>query len=370
MTPMRVTFPARDAAEFAEEVKRIVGAYFADRGASDKGGWRMLAKSGILMGSLFGLYAVLLATSLPAPAVAVITLAMGVMMAGVGFSVAHDALHGAYSESNTVNRIVGYSFDIVGANGYMWKITHNVIHHTYTNIEGLDEDLAVSPLIRLSPSAPYAWYHRFQHLYAWALYAFSTLFWVFVKDYKYFFQRELGPYKDRRHPPAEWARLVVFKVLYYGWTIAIPLSLPHIQLWEWAAVFVGVHLTAGLILGVVFQLAHVVEETDYPAPLDGGAMPDDWMVHELKTTSNFARSNRLLGWYVGGLNYQVEHHLFPKVCSRHYPKIAPMVEGLVRQYGLPYNQHATFRQAVASHFRMLRKFSRPPASQRALAHAA
>ena len=370
MATNRITFPARDATAFVNEVKERVTDYFAQTGKSDKGGWRMMAKSGLLMASFFGLYLVLLLKPMPFVAVEGVALLMGVLMAGIGFCIAHDALHGAYSESNRVNRLIGYSFDIVGANGYMWQITHNVIHHTYTNIEGVDEDLAVSPLIRLSPSAPYAWYHRFQHYYAWFLYSLSTIFWVLAKDFKYFFQSELGPYKDRKHPRKEWVRLWVFKAIYYGWSIAIPLAMPRVTLLGFVTVFLTVHLSAGLILGVVFQLAHVVEEIDYPAPATDGAMPDDWMVHELRTTSNFGRRSRLLRWYVGGLNFQVEHHLFPKVCSLHYPALAPIVEDTARKHGLPYNQHQTFWRAVGSHFRMLRRFSRAPHAVSALAQAA
>ena len=237
----------------------------------------------------------------------------------------------------------------------MWKITHNVIHHTYTNIEGLDEDLTVSPLLRLSPSAPRKPMHRFQHLYAFGAYSMSTLFWVFVKDYKYFLQRDLGPYKNKKHPPAEIATLVITKLVYYAWALALPLWLLPIPWWQVLIGFVVVHLTAGLILGVVFQLAHVVEGTDYPAPDPEGVMENAWLVHEMATTSNFGRRNRLLCWYVGGLNFQVEHHLFPRTCSVHYPAISPIVEEVAREYGVPYNAQPTLSAAIASHYRMLKR---------------
>jgi linoleoyl-CoA desaturase len=237
----------------------------------------------------------------------------------------------------------------------MWKITHNVIHHTYTNIEGIDEDLTVSPLLRLSPSADHRPFHRFQHLYAFAAYSLSTLFWVFVKDYKYFLQRDLGPYRNRRHPRSEIVTLVVTKLIYYSWAIALPLWLLPIPWWQVLLGFVVVHLTAGLILGIIFQLAHVVEGTDYPAPDAAGQMEHAWMVHEMATTSNFGRGNRLLCWYVGGLNFQVEHHLFPRTCSVHYPALSPIVEEVARKYGMPYLAQPTLRAAIASHYRMLRK---------------
>jgi linoleoyl-CoA desaturase len=128
--------------------------------------------------------------------------------------------------------------------------------------------------------------------------------------------------------------------------------------WQFAIGFLAMHLTAGTILGIVFQLAHVVEGTEHPLPDEQGAMEAAWMVHEMETTSNFARSNRLLSWYVGGLNFQVEHHLFPRVCSVHYPAISRIVEAVALRYGVAYNAQPTFRAAVRSHYIMLRRFGK------------
>ena len=315
----------------------------------------MVAKTVTLLALTFIPYGLILSGRLSAWPMLGLAVVMGIGLAGIGFSISHDALHGAYSSKPWLNRLIGLSFDLCGANGYMWKITHNVIHHTYTNIEGIDEDLTVSPLLRLSPSAEHRPMHRYQHLYAFAAYSMSTLFWVFVKDYKYFLQRDLGPYKNKRHPRSEIVTLIATKLLYYGWALALPLWLLPIPWWQVLIGFLVLHLTAGLILGIVFQLAHVVEGTDYPAPDGAGVMEHAWLVHEMATTSNFGRRNRLLCWYVGGLNFQVEHHLFPRTCSVHYPAISPIVEELAREYGVPYNAQPTLRAAIASHYRMLRK---------------
>jgi linoleoyl-CoA desaturase len=284
-----------------------------------------------------------------------LTVLMGVGIAGLGFCVAHDALHGAYSRQPAVNRALGFVFDLVGANGYMWKITHNVIHHTYTNIHGIDEDLTVSPLLRLSPDAPRRGFHRWQQWYALPAYSLSTLFWVFVKDYQQFLAKDLGPYKGRTHPRSEVAILLVTKALYYTWAVAIPLLVIDLPWWQIGVGFIVVHLVAGTILGVVFQLAHVVEDTEYPAPDERGAMESAWMVHEMRTTADFGRGNALLNWYVGGLNFQVEHHLFPRVCSVHYPAISPIVEAVAQECGVPYHAAPTFRSAVRSHLTMLKR---------------
>jgi linoleoyl-CoA desaturase len=353
-----VTFPNRDAVRFTEEVKREVDAYFREGGRSDKATPAMVAKTVLLLGGSLGLYLLILFGGLgPWPMLGLAVL-LGVGVAGVGFAVSHDALHGAYSANPTVNKLLGLSFDLFGANGYMWKITHNVIHHTYTNIHGVDEDLSVSPLLRLSPEAPVKRIHRWQHLYAFAAYSTSTLFWVFVKDYKYFLQKDLGPYENKKHPRGEVLSMLAMKLVYYGWAIVLPLLLLEVPWWQFGIGFLAMHLTAGTILGIVFQLAHVVEGTEHPLPDEQGAMEAAWMVHEMETTSNFARSNRLLSWYVGGLNFQVEHHLFPRVCSVHYPAISRIVEAVALRHGVAYNAQPTFRAAVRSHYVMLRRFGK------------
>jgi linoleoyl-CoA desaturase len=363
MATVRVVFPPRDPANFAGDLKQRVADLLESRGRGSKATPAMVAKTIILLLLTFGPYALILSGWFTPWEMLALAVVMGVGMAGIGFSIAHDALHGAYSERAWVNRLLGYSFDLMGANGYLWKITHNIIHHTYTNIHGVDEDLTVSPLLRLSPLADWKPIHRWQHRYGFFAYGFSTLFWVFVKDYKYFMQRDLGPYQNKKHPPAEIATLFIGKAIYYGWSIVIPLVVLDIPVWQFAIGYLAFHLTAGFILGIVFQLAHVVEETSHPTPDDGGVMEHAWLIHEMETTSNFGRHNRLLCWYVGGLNFQIEHHIFPRVCSVHYPAISDLVRATAAEYGIVYHQHDTLREAIRSHYRMLRELGRRPVGE-------
>lgn len=350
----RVKFATDREEAFMRELKSRVQAYFTERSISDKANAAMVGKTISLLALTFGSYGLIMSGAFSPAVMLTLCLVMGVGVAGIGFSIAHDALHGAYSSSRKVNAALGLIFDLSGANGYLWKITHNVIHHTYTNIQGIDEDLEVSPLLRLSPTSEHKPIHRYQHLYALIAYSFSTLFWVFVKDYKYLMQRDLGPYRNIRHPRAEVVKLFAMKAIYYTYMIVLPLLLLDITLIQFAIGFLAVHLTAGLILGVIFQLAHVVEGTEHFATPENELMEDSWLVHEMKTTSDFGRNNRLLNWYVGGLNFQVEHHLFPRVCSVHYPAISPIVESVAAKYGIPYHSHGTLRGAIASHLRMLK----------------
>jgi linoleoyl-CoA desaturase len=351
----KISFTGRAPGDFVRELKTRVDKYFTSRSLSPHADWRMVTKTVALLALIFVPYGLIL-TNRPGPwAMLGLCFVMGIGMAGVGFAVSHDALHGAYSANPRINRLIGMLFDVMGANGYMWRITHNVIHHTYTNIQGIDEDLEVSPLIRLATGSPHWPVHRFQHLYAWFLYSTSTLFWVWVKDYKYFLQRDLGPYRNKKHPTGEIVILAIAKVIHLGWTIVIPLMVLNAAWWQFLIGYLAMHLTAGLILGVVFQLAHVVEGPDHVNLNPDGSVEAAWTVHQFSTTANFATGNRLLTAYVGGLNYQVEHHLFPGICSVHYPAITGIVREATAKYGVPYYVQPTLWAAVRSHYRTLKR---------------
>ncbi|NGP89737.1 acyl-CoA desaturase [Aliifodinibius halophilus] len=319
----------------------------------------MVAKTIILLTFYFGTYGLIISGQFGLWGMALLCVLLGIGMAGIGFSISHDALHGAYSPNKYVNQILGYTFDMLGANSYIWKITHNIIHHTYTNIYEHDEDLEVAAFIRLSPNAEYKPVHRAQHILAFFAYGFASLFWAFVKDYKYFLQSSLGPYENKTHPIKEWIILFVTKIMYYGYMLVLPYLLLPITWWQLAIGFLIFQFTSGIILGVIFQLAHVVEETEHPTENEDGNIENAWMVHQLETTSNFAHDNHLLCWYIGGLNYQIEHHLFPKVCSIHYPEISHIVREVAEKYDVPYNYHESLGIAIKSHYQTLKKFGSP-----------
>jgi linoleoyl-CoA desaturase len=358
-TPYRkITFENRRNRDFGTEIHRRVNAYFEERQLSRHANASMVVKTVVLLGLYVGAYGLIVSAALPLWGMWLMCVVMGVGMAGIGFNIGHDALHGAYSSRKWVNKGLGLSFDLVGANGCLWKIIHNVAHHTYTNIDGHDQDLDIGSFIRLSPHREHRWIHRFQHVLAFIAYSLATLFWVFIKDYKFILQKNIGPYEDKKHPLGEWVMLVTTKAFYYGYTIAVPLMVLDLAWWQFLMGFLTFHLTAGLILGVVFQLAHVVEGTDFPQPDSNARIEENWLIHQMHTTSNFARNNALVTWYLGGLNFQIEHHLFPRICSIHYPQIAPIVEATAREYGVPYHEHPGFVDAIRSHYRILKRFGR------------
>ena len=357
--PALVTFNNKIDKEFSKTVKKRVNEYFEKNNLSRHANVAMVLKTIVILTVYWGTYALIISGQFPLSTMWALCVVMGIGMAGIGFSITHDALHGAYSSNNFLNNSLGLFFDLVGANGYIWKITHNIIHHTYTNIHGHDEDLEVAGFIRLSPHSEHKPVHRFQHLLAFPAYSFATFFWVFVKDYWYFFKSPLGPYENKKHPLKEWITLIITKAIYYTVILVLPILFLDITWWQLLIGFMTLHLVAGLILGTIFQLAHVVESTTHPIPNEENMIENHWVIHEMLTTNNFARSNKALCWYVGGLNFQIEHHLFPKTCSIHYPAISPIVEEVANELGVPYNCHKTFSDAVASHFRTLKKFGDP-----------
>jgi linoleoyl-CoA desaturase len=359
MGATRISFKHDGKKEFSKELKTAVNNYFEENNISKNANAAMVAKTIILLTLYFGAYGLIISGSFGVWTMAFLCFVMGVGMAGIGFSISHDALHGAYSSNKTVNQWLGYTFDLMGANSYIWKITHNIIHHTYTNIYEHDEDLEVAEFIRLSPNAEHKPIHRAQHILAFFAYGFATLFWAFIKDYKYFFQSSLGPYENKSHPTREWVTLFITKILYYGYMLVLPYMLLPVTWWQVAIGFLILHFTAGNILGVIFQLAHVVEETEHPTQNEEGNIENAWMIHQLETTSDFAHENDLLCWYIGGLNYQIEHHLFPQVCSIHYPEISKIVREKAQKYDIPYNYHETLGVAIKSHYDTLKKFGDP-----------
>jgi linoleoyl-CoA desaturase len=283
-------------------------------------------------------------------------------VAALGFNVMHDGSHQAYSRTRPwINGAMAASLDLLGGSSYVWNWKHNVFHHTYPNIEGLDDDIAVSPMARLAPSQPRYRFHSLQWLYMWGLYSFLALKWHFLDDFLALATGRLGGHRFPRPRRRDLVLFAAGKLLWLTWMVVLPLLLLD---WTTALLFFLVtEATTGFVLSVVFQLAHCVEEAQFEAlPGEGQKLRFEFAAHQLRSTVDFAPGNRLLTWFVGGLNYQAVHHLFPRVCHVHYPALSRIVGEVSAEFGVAYHVNATFRRAVASHFRWLRRMGRPVAS--------
>ena len=252
---------------------------------------------------------------------------------------------------------------------FNWRLQHNVLHHTYTNIVQLDEDIQDKLVLRFNPHTRVKWFHKLQWLYAFFFYGILTLYWVVAKDFIQFAKfTSSGVNTDSASQNAiTLGKIIILKVAYFFVMLAVPTLFFGIPFTEVLLGFLLMHFVAGIILTVVFQLAHTVEGTSHPQPNAEGAIENDWAIHQLNTTVNFSRNNKWISWYVGGLNFQVEHHLFPNICHVHYPAIAPIVKQTAEEYGIQYMENETFFQALRSHIVTLQRFGKLPDLNEAIA---
>ena len=360
-----VRFSRKDSAQFFRTLNKRVNDYFRTNNLKKTGNWRLYSKSIVMFTIFLAPYFIILTLGLPNWANLLLTMVMGVGMAGVGMNVMHDGNHGSFSTKKWVNKLMGSSIYILAGNVYNWQVQHNVLHHTYTNIHEHDEDLEAGGLLRFSRHSKWHRFHRFQHFYSIFLYGLLTFNWALVSDFRqmYRYTRKKLSYGKFPNPFFNWSILLVTKVIYVTVWIVIPMMLLNIAWWKILLGFFIMHYVAGVILSVVFQLAHVVDEAETPLPSEDGTMKNSWAIHQLATTVNFGTRNRLVNWFTGGLNHQVEHHIFPNISHIHYTKISRIVKQTAREFNLPYNEYNTTRKAIISHFRHLKELGKRPALQ-------
>ncbi len=345
---------AKDSAGFLNELKRRIDAYFTATGKSPNDCWQMYLKSAIILTWYFGTYiALVFFAEGPLQAIP-LAFALAVSMAVIGFSIQHDGGHDAYSRRNWINKLAAYSLDLIGVSSYLWYWKHAIFHHTFTNVQGHDTDIDLGKFARFSPHAKKYGFQRWQHFYLWPLYGISTSRWHIMGDFQDLWNRSVGPH--RVPLPKGWDAFVFVagKALSYSMAFAIPLCF-H-EWWVVLSFYFFVTFVIGVVLSVVFQLAHCVEEAEFPLPQEGTQrMGNSWAIHQVETTVDFARTSRTLCWLLGGLNFQIEHHLFPRICHIHYPAMSKIVEATCREYGVRYVVHSTFWAGIKSHYRWLKR---------------
>ncbi len=365
MSQIPIKFSRQDSMNFFRTLNKRVNTYFKENQLKKTGNWKLHLKTIVMFGLFLTPYFLILSLNLPNWANLLLTMVMGVGMAGVGMNVMHDGNHGSYSTKKWVNKLMGGSIYILAGNVYNWQVQHNVLHHTYTNIQDHDEDLDAGRILRFSKHAKWHRFHKFQHYYSIFLYGLLTFNWALTTDFMqmYRYTKRKLSYGKLPKPAMNWSILVITKSIYLTIWIVIPMVFLSIAWWKILLGFFIMHYVAGLILSVVFQLAHVVDHADTPLPEEDGTMKNSWAIHQLFTTVNFGTRNRLVNWFTGGLNHQVEHHIFPNISHIHYTKISKIVKETAKEFNLPYNEYKTTRKAIISHFRHLKELGKKPALQ-------
>lgn len=365
MTDNSLSFSRNDPAKFFRTLNKRVNTYFKENNIKRTGDWRIWLKTVVMFTLFLAPYFLMLTMDFNGWIQLLFTVIMGIGMAGIGMNVMHDGNHGSFSNKEWINNLMGSSIYILAGNVYNWKVQHNVLHHTYTNIHGHDEDLEAGRILRFSKHSEWQKHHKFQHYYSILLYGLLTINWAITTDFiqmKRYMKRKLS-YGKFPNPVANWSKLVISKIVYVSIWIVIPMIFVDVAWWKILIGFFVMHYTAGLILSVVFQLAHVMDEAEMPLPEENGTMKNTWAIHQLKTTVNFGAKSKIINWYTGGLNHQVEHHIFPNISHVHYDKISKIVKATAKEFNLPYNEYKTTRKAIAAHFRYLKEMGMNPALQ-------
>ncbi len=357
----KIKFSLQTQPEFIYELREKVKEYFEKGHISKYGNTNIVLKS-LFMISLYLVPFILMLSGIVQifPMIFLCWIIMGFGMAGIGMALMHDANHRSYSKNQKINSLLSNSLYLLGGFPPNWQYQHNTLHHGFTNIEGHDEDIDPMGLLRFSPHKTLLKVHKYQYLYAWFFYGLMTISWTTLKDFQKLYEykkmgAELGSNKSFKQMQLN---LIVSKILYYIIFLVIPIIVLPVS-WFWVVLFyLAMHFISGLILSTIFQTAHVVSTSEYPLPDENGNIESNWAIHQLLTTSDFSPGSKIFSWMIGGLNYQVEHHLFPNICHIHYKGISRLVKETASKYGLPYHVQPTFFSAVRNHAKMLKILGR------------
>ncbi|NJB81597.1 fatty acid desaturase family protein [Wenyingzhuangia aestuarii] len=351
----QVSFSKDQNKLFFKTLNQRVNKYFKDNNLKRTGNGLLYTKAILMFSLLFVPYFLLMLVPMGTALQITMCVIMGLGMAGVGMNVMHDSNHGSFSSKWWVNQLLGNSIYILAGNVYNWKVQHNLLHHTYTNIEGLDEDIDIQGVIRLSKHEKWKPFHKYQKVYAFFLYGLLTIQWALVVDFRQtpkYIKHGLSA-EGELNPKKEWALLIMTKVVYYLFWLVLPMLVLPITWYAWLIGFFIMHYVAGFILSVVFQLAHITDSVEVISPEELEKEERSWAAHQLLETANFATKNNFVSFFLGGLNFQIEHHIFPTISHVHYKDLAKIVKKTAKDFQLPYHEYETMKDALAAHIKQL-----------------
>lgn len=367
--PLRFIDNNKDKALFSSTLRKRVDGYFRENNISRYNNKNMIIKSIVFLSFYIIPFIAILFFNPSNGLSLLLWTVMGLSLSGVGMSIMHDANHGAYSANQKVNYWMGNTLNLVGGSVFNWKLQHNVMHHTYTNIADYDDDIADKLILKFNPHTKVKWYHKLQFIYAFFFYGILTIYWALLKDFIQFakYTKQGVNTSTKKQNRIILTKIIISKIIYFGIFFALPVFVFKISFLKILLGFLIMQFIAGLILTVIFQLAHTVEGTSHPLPNENYTIENNWFIHQMNTTVNFSRHNKLLSWYVGGLNFQVEHHLFPNICHVHYPQISEIVKSTAEEFGIPYLENKTFMSALKSHIVAVIKLGKMPNINEAIA---
>jgi len=346
---------------FGIELRKRVRSYFLENNLSTYGNFSYYVKITLLLIGFIVSYGLVLSNVIPLWSRYLSGCIFGIISVLIVFNISHDAGHHAISKNKKLNQILVYTLNLLGTNAYLWNITHNKIHHSFPNVANVDCDIhQQAPLIRVSPSVPFKKFHKYQVYYAPILYLTYSLFLTLLKDFQ---DIQLLPKKDsilltKKHKKKEYLILFISKLFYITYFFIIPILIVPIPWWKTLLAILSVHILMSFVLSIVLIPVHMVNEASFAFVDDNNKIDNDWINHVFANTIDYARKSKLANIFFGGLNTHLVHHLFPKICHIHYIDLSEILMDTAAEYNISYNSFS-FKEAIVSHFRLLRRFSHP-----------
>jgi linoleoyl-CoA desaturase len=343
--PVRPAFSARKG-EFYSEVNRRAKRYFQENGL------RQHATLGWQVGSLL---LVLLTLVLLYPAFVKGWIAFAVLLGivravailGPGHSMSHFAFFRSVSTNTQVFRVIA---PLLLTTHPVWNLTHVIHHHIYTLTSHDMQDLY--PIKRVQAVQPMRGWHRFQHVYMWPLYALGLVFWQLLDLVRAASALVSKTFLERPFSFRQAVETLIGQAVTIGLHVVLPFFfLPPLQA---LAVSLTANVTAALVVILQIVVNHEVTLTPGGGPAPRGC---DWGEHQVRTSHNYGAASWLCLHMSGGLNFQIEHHLFPRVHYVHYPALAAIVRDTCREFALPYHSSETLGDALVAHYKHLRLMS-------------
>jgi linoleoyl-CoA desaturase len=342
--------------EFSKVLNQRVRAYFKDHEINPYAGQTMVWKTILLFGFYLTVYLlIILAHISNLPLLFFLWALLGLGQSFIGMSIMHDTVHGSYTKSQIMYYLLQIPIIAIGVEPKIWNIEHNIIHHTFPNVEGIDQDIHPRFVFRFTKHQKKRWYHAYQHVYATFVYGLLIIEWMTVKDFiKVIKYQRMGFFKSWKETAYLTGIILLKKLIFYCVFLYLPLKLLPTSPLLVVAMFLTMLVVAGISMTIIFQLSHVVSCCDTENEAENLA-DKNWHVYQLETTCDFAHQNKVLSYLIGGLNYQVEHHLFPQICHVHYPAISGIVKKTVKEFELEYHYEDTFWGAIKAHYGHLKE---------------
>jgi linoleoyl-CoA desaturase len=258
-----------------------------------------------------------------------------------GTHVLHEGTHGNLSRRPAINRGFVMLYEWIACfSADQYRLRHLSLHHAQPNVGQLDNDLHAKDLLRFSPAFPHRPYHRFQFIYAPLLYSLGIIQIAWIEDFKRLLTSRLAG-----HPHAPWrlrdiVRQVSAKLTHFAVFIGIPLTLYPTG--SVLLAYLYVYLIGSLGIALIFQVTHVNTMVEFPSVDKTHLLKKDWYEHQIATAINYAPESQLALFLTGGVNLQIEHHLFPDIPANRYAEVGEKVKEITEKYGQNYNSGSFF----------------------------